>query len=78
MALGSVAQTLGLLAVFQSVAGGVTVGAVLIAGIGLLERYRLRRSAGEDASNHGGVDVAAGDDAHHAAVGSSPLQAGRH
>jgi MFS family permease len=78
VALGVVAQTLGLIAVFQSVAVGVTVGAVLIAAIGFLERYRPRGSAGQDARKHGGVDVAAGDDAHHAAVGSEPLQAGRH
>lgn len=78
VALGVVAQSLGLIAVFQSVAVGVTGGAALIAAIGFLELYRLRGSAGQDARQDGGVDVAAGDDAHHAAVGSEPLQAGRH
>jgi MFS family permease len=76
--LGVVAQSLGLIAVFQSVAVAVTCGAALIAAIGLLELYRLPGSARQDARKHGGVDVAAGDDAHHAAVGSDPLQAGRH
>ena len=76
--LGVVAQSLGLIAVFQSVAVGVIGGAALIALIGFLEPNRLRRSAGQDARQDAGVDVAAGDDAHHAAVGSEPLQAGRH
>lgn len=78
VALGVVAQSLGLIAVFQSVAVAVTGGAVLIAAIGFLELYRLRGAAGQDARKHGRIDVAARDDAHHAAVGSEPLQAGRH
>jgi MFS family permease len=78
IALGLIAQSLGLIAVFQSVAVAVSVGALLIVTLGGLELYRLRGSAGKDAGQHQGVDVAAGDDAHHAAVGSEPLQAGRH
>jgi len=76
--LGVVAQSLGLIAVFQGVAVGVTGGAALIAAISFLELYRLRGSARQDARKDAAVDVAAGDDAHHAAVGSEPLQAGRH
>ncbi len=76
--LGVVAQSTGLIAVFQSVAVGVTCGAALIAAIGLLGWSRLGGSARQDVRQHGGVDVAAGDHAHHVAVGSEPLQAGRH
>jgi MFS family permease len=75
VALGVIAQTAGLIAVFQSVAGAVAVGAVLVFALGAFEVYR---SAGKDPRQLGGVDVAAGDDAHHAAVASDPLQAGRH
>lgn len=74
IALGAVAEAAGLIAVFESVAAGVALGAVLVAGLGVLG---LRRSA-QDSRQHGAVDVAAGDDAHHAAVASEPLQAGRH
>ena len=75
VALGLVAESLGLIAVFQSVAAAVTVGAVLVAALGV---YRLRGTSGKDAREHGEVDVAAGDDTHHGAVASEPLQAGRH
>lgn len=71
IALGVVAQAFGLVAVFQGVAGGVAVGAGLVLWLGLL-------SAAEDSGKNRRVDVAAGDDAHHAAVASEPLQAGRH
>jgi MFS family permease len=73
LALGVVAQVLGLIVVFESVAAGVAVGAVLVALLALLAASRAKNS-GQD----GAVDVAAGDDAHHAAVASEPLQAGRH
>jgi len=73
VALGVVAQTSGLIAVFQGVAGGVAFGAVLVAGLGLL-RLRSAQNSRQDRA----VDVASGDDAHHAAVGAEPLQAGRH
>jgi MFS family permease len=76
--LGLIAQSLGLIAVFQSVAVAVSVGAALIAALGVLELSRLRRPAGKDAGEHGEVDVAAGDDAHHEAAGPDRLQAGRH
>lgn len=76
--LAVIAESLGLVAVFQGVAVGVSVGALLIAALGLLDASRLRRSAGKDARQDGSVDVAAGDDAHHPTVGSEPLQAGRH
>lgn len=71
IALGVVAQAFGLIAVFQGVAGGVVVGAGLVLWLGLL-------SVADDSRKHRAVDVAAGDDAHHAAVASEPLQAGRH
>ena len=74
IALGVVAEAAGLIAVFHWVAGGVAFGALLVAVLALLG---LRRSA-KDSGEHGAVDVAAGDDAHHAAVASDPLQAGRH
>ena len=73
IALGVVAQAAGLIAVFQSVAGGVAVGAALVAGLAWVGR-RTAKDSRQDA----GVDVASGDDAHHAAVASEPLQAGRH
>jgi len=78
VALGVVAQTLGVIAVFESVAAAIAVGAVLVAAVAVIEVAGLRRLAGQDAGQDGGVDVAARDDAHHAAVGSEPLQAGRH
>ena len=76
--LGAVAQAWGLVAVFQGVGIAVAVGAVVIGALGVLERVRLGRVAAKDSRQDRGVDVAAGDDAHHAAVGSEPLQAGRH
>ena len=76
--LGVVAQALGVVAVFQSVAVAIVVGAVLVATLAVVEVVGLGRGAGKDAGKDGGVDVAARDDAHHAAVGSEPLQAGRH
>ena len=76
--LGLIAQSLGLIAVFQSVAVAVSMGALFIGALGALELYRLRGSAPKDAGQHKDVDIAAGDDAHHSAVGSEPLQAGRH
>jgi MFS family permease len=78
IALGVIAEALGLIAVFESVAAAVLCGAGLVALLGLLSPSSLRRGAAEDARQHRGVDVAAGDDAHHAAVASEPLQAGRH
>ena len=74
IALGAVAEAAGLIAVFEGVAGAVAFGALLVAALGVLG---LRRSA-QDPREHGAVDVAAGDEAHHAAVASEPLQAGRH
>ena len=76
--LGLIAQSLGLIAVFQSVAVAVSMGALFIGALGALGLYRLRGSAPKDAGQHRDVDIAAGDDAHHSAVGSEPLQAGRH
>lgn len=78
LVLGVVAQSLGVIAVFESVAVAIVVGAALVATLAVVEVVGLRRSAGQDAGKDGGVDVAARDDAHHAAVGSEPLQAGRH
>jgi MFS family permease len=43
IALGVIAQELGLVAVFQTVAGAVLVGAVLVAGFGALASYRAGR-----------------------------------
>ena len=71
IALGVVAQAFGLIAVFDGVAGGVAVGAGLVLWLGLLP-------VAEDSRKDRAVDVASGDDAHHAAVASDPLQAGRH
>lgn len=45
IALGVIAQELGLIAVFQTVAVAVLVGAVLVAGFGAIDVYRARRAA---------------------------------
>ena len=74
VALGAVAEAMGLIAVFHGVAGGVAFGALLVAALALLGARRSTKDSRQD----GAVDVAAGDDAHHAAVASEPLQAGRH
>jgi dipeptide/tripeptide permease len=42
IALGVIAQQLGLIAVFQTVAVSVLVGAVLVAGFGAIAAYRSR------------------------------------
>jgi len=42
--LGVIAQELGLIAVFQTVAAAVLVGAVLVAGFGAIDAYRSRRA----------------------------------
>ena len=78
IALGVVAQSLGVIAVFNSVAVAVTLGAALVAALGAVDLYRLRRVTGKNAGQSRGVDVASGDDAHHGAVAGEPLQAGRH
>ncbi len=78
LVLGAIAQTLGVIAVFNSVAVAVTAGAGLVAGLGAMEWAGLRRAAGQDVGQDRRVDVASGDDAHHAAVATEPLQAGRH
>ena len=78
LVLGVIAQSLGVIAVFNSVALSVSVGACTVAGLGALELYRLRRTPGKNPAQDRAIDVAAGDDAHHAAVASDPLQGGRH
>jgi MFS family permease len=47
IALGVIAQELGLIAVFQTVAVAVLVGAVLVAGFGAVDSYRSRRAAAQ-------------------------------
>lgn len=44
IALGVIAQELGLIAVFQTVAVAVLVGAVLVAGFGAIDAYRSRQA----------------------------------
>jgi MFS family permease len=44
IALGVIAQEMGLVAVFQTVAGAVIVGAALVAGLGVLAARRSRRA----------------------------------
>jgi MFS family permease len=44
IALGVIAQELGLVAVFQTVAVAVLVGALLVAGFGAIDAYRSRRA----------------------------------
>src|ERR1700694_6296754 len=44
IALGVIAQALGLIAVFQTVAVSVLVGAVLVAGFGAIANYRSSRA----------------------------------
>jgi MFS family permease len=78
IALGVIAQTLGLIAVFQAVAGAVIVGAVAVAVLGGLDAYRLRGLAGQNAREHGLVDVAAGDDAHRRAISAESFHGGGH
>jgi MFS family permease len=78
IALGVIAEALGLIAVFMSVAAGVACGAALVAALALLSARGWRARVAEDPRQDGQVDVAAGDDAHHTAVSSEPLQAGRH
>jgi MFS family permease len=71
IALGVVAEAFGLIAVFQGVAVAVALGAGLVLWLGMLAAFK-------DPRKNRAVDVASGDDAHHAAVGAEPLQAGRH
>jgi len=78
IALGVIAESIGLIAVFQTVAGAVMFGAVVVAALGAVAAYRLRRLAGQDSRQGGLVDVAAGDDANRRAVAAEPFQAGRH
>jgi MFS family permease len=78
LALGVIAQTVGLIAVFQAVAGAVIVGAIAVVVLGAIDAYRLRGPAGQDAREHGLVDVAAGDDAHRRPVSAESLQGGGH
>jgi hypothetical protein len=44
IALGVIAQELGLIAVFQTVAVAVMIGAGLVAGLGVLADYRSGRA----------------------------------
>jgi MFS family permease len=54
--LGTVAQAMGLIAVFGAVAATSLVSCVMVAGLGLLAR--------QDARKHSRVEVAAGDHRH--------------
>ena len=45
IALGVIAQEMGLIAVFHTVAVAVIVGAVMVAGFGAIDVYRSRRAA---------------------------------
>jgi MFS family permease len=76
--LGVIAQTVGLIAVFQTVAGAVACGAALVAALGVTAAYRSRHLAREDAGQHRLVDVAAGDDANHASASAESFPAGRY
>jgi DHA1 family multidrug resistance protein-like MFS transporter len=78
IALGVIAQALGLIAVFQSVAGAVAACAVLVAALGVMAARRSGQLPGQDLRKNRLVDVAAGHDADHAALPSDPSQAGRH
>jgi len=78
IALGVIAQSIGLIAVFQTTAGAVMFGAAVVAALGVVAAYRLRRLAGQDSRQDGLVDVAAGDDANRRAVAAEPFQAGGH
>lgn len=72
--LGVVAQSLGVVAVFDGVGAAVLIGAVLVAGLGALDAYR---SGGKDAREHGGVDIASRDDANDPTAVSEALQPDR-
>ena len=78
IALGVIAQSIGLIAVFRATAGAVVFGAAVVAALGAVAAYRLRSLAGQDSRQDGLVDVAAGDDANRRAVAAEPFQAGRH
>jgi MFS family permease len=75
--LGVVAQAMGVIAVFQTVAGAVACGAALVAVLGIIAAFRSRHLAGQNPRQHRLVDVAAGDDADHAAVSTESFQTGR-
>ncbi len=76
--LGVIAESAGLIAVFQTVAVAVAGGAALVAALGVTVAYRSRHLAGENPRQDRLVDVAAGDDANHAAVSGEPFPSGRH
>ena len=73
--LGIVAEAWGVVAVFDSVGAAVLVGALVVGGLGALDAFR---SGGQDAREHGAVDVAARHDADDTAAAAETLQAGRH
>jgi MFS family permease len=73
--LGVVAQSLGVVAVFDGVGATVIVGALLVGGLGALDAYR---SGGQNPRQDGAVDVAAGDDTHDATVAAETLHARGH
>ena len=78
IALGLIAESAGLIAVFQTVAVAVAGGAALVAALGVTVAYRSRYLAGENPRQDRLVDVAAGDDANDAAVSGEPFPSGRH
>jgi hypothetical protein len=73
--LGVVAQSLGVVAVFDGVGATVIVGALLVGGLGALDAYR---SGGQNPRQDGAVDVAAGDDTHDPTVAAETLHARGH
>lgn len=75
LALGVIAQSFGLIAVFQSVSGAVLAGATLVVLLGAMAG--LGRRAGQDRRDHGRVDVSTRDDADDGAVAPEALQTGR-
>jgi len=78
IALGLIAESAGLIAVYQTVAVAVAGGAALVAALGVTVAYRSRYLAGENPRQDRLVDVAAGDDANDAAVSGEPFPSGRH
>ena len=84
IALGVIAQAMGVVAVFRTVAVAVVLGAILVGALGAIAGYRsghpvpqLGQAAADDPRQHGGIDVPAGDDAHRPPVPSETVQAGR-
>lgn len=78
LALGVVAQTAGLFAVFQTVAAAVGFCAVVVGGLGIFSARRSGLLAGEDSRQHGLVDIAAGHDAYHPSGSAESFHSGRH